>query len=217
MFFGAYLLATLFSFFWIEKFFARNLADVRPLFEWMPILMIFLASAITMKMWSEERRGGTIELLMTSSVEVWELVLGKFLACLVIIGLALVLTMMLPITVDFVSELDWGPVVGGYLATLFLVAGYLSVGLYVSSRSESQIESLIVSSLVCGFFFILGTDAIGAFFGAELKGVFRFLAPQVHFESIMRGVIDFRDIFYYISFTGFFLCLNVLLSFFNLF
>ena len=209
VFFGAYLLATLFSFFWVEKFFSRNLADVRPLFEWMPVIMIFLASAITMRMWSEERRTGTIELLMTSSAEIWELVLGKFFACLVIIGLALAFTMILPFTVNFVAELDWGPVVGGYVATLFLAAGYLAVGLYVSSRSESQIESLILSSLICGFFYILGTDAVASFFGAELKDIFKFLAPQVHFESIMRGVVDFRDIFYYFSFAGVFLCLNV--------
>ena len=112
VFFGAYLLATLFSFFWVEKFFSRNLADVRPLFEWMPVIMIFLSSAITMRMWSEEKRTGTIELLMTSSAEIWELVLGKFFACLVIIGLALAFTMILPFTVNFVAELDWGPVVG---------------------------------------------------------------------------------------------------------
>ena len=117
--------------------------------------------------------------------------------------------MILPFTVNFVAELDWGPVVGGYVATLFLAAGYLAVGLYVSSRSESQIESLILSSLICGFFYIVGTDAVTSFFGAELKDIFKFLAPQVHFESIMRGVVDFRDIFYYFSFAGVFLCLNV--------
>ena len=86
VFFGAYLLATLFSFFWVEKFFSRNLADVRPLFEWMPVIMIFLASAITMRMWSEERRTGTIELLMTSSAEIWELVRANFSHAWLLLG-----------------------------------------------------------------------------------------------------------------------------------
>ena len=209
VFFGAYLLATLFSFFWVEKFFARNLADIRPLFDWMPVLMIFLASAITMRMWSEEKRSGTIELLLTSSAEVWQVVLGKFFSCLFIVGISLVLTSMLPVTVDFVSELDWGPVFGGYAATLFLASAYIAIGLYVSSRVASQIESLVLASMICGFFYILGTDVVANLFGQDMKEVLRFLAPQVHFESIMRGVVDVRDIFYYLSLTGVFLCLNV--------
>src|SRR5689334_16770066 len=96
IFLGVFLAAVLFIFFWVDRFFARNIADVRPLFEWMPILLIFLVSAMTMRMWSEERRSGTLEFLMTAPVEPFQLVLGKFLSCLALVGIALALTLPLP-------------------------------------------------------------------------------------------------------------------------
>src|SRR3546814_1424168 len=103
----------LFVFFWVETFFARNIADVRPLFEWMPLLLIFLVSALTMRLWSEERRSGTLEFLLTSPVRPAYLVLGKFLACLGLVAIALALTLPLPLTVAQLGPLDWGPVAGG--------------------------------------------------------------------------------------------------------
>ncbi|MCP4406338.1 MAG: ABC transporter permease subunit, partial [Gammaproteobacteria bacterium] len=93
IFLGAFLAVTLFVFFWVETFFARNIADVRPLFEWMPLLLIFLVAAITMRMWSEERRAGTLEFLLTAPVKSYQLVLGKFLACLALLAVALALTL----------------------------------------------------------------------------------------------------------------------------
>ena len=102
-----------FIFFWVATFFERNLADVRPLFQWMPLLLIFLVAALTMRAWAEERRAGTLELLLTSPTAPTELVLGKFLGCLGLVLFALVLTLALPITVSL-GPLDWGPVIGGY-------------------------------------------------------------------------------------------------------
>ncbi len=116
IFVGAFLAATLFSFFWVETFFARGIADVRPLFRWMPVLMIFLVAALTMRQWSEEQRSGTLEILLTLPVSPVQLVLGKFLAVLALVGTALALTLFLPITVALLGNLDWGPVIGGYLA-----------------------------------------------------------------------------------------------------
>jgi ABC-type transport system involved in multi-copper enzyme maturation permease subunit len=107
--------------FWVETFFARNIADVRPLFEWMPLLLIFLVAAITMRMWSEERRSGTLEFL---------------------------LTLPLPLTVSLLGPLDWGPVFGGYVAALFLAAAYASIGLCISACSANQIVSLIMATVV---------------------------------------------------------------------
>src|SRR6516225_4840415 len=118
IFIGVFLAALLFIFFWVDRFFARNIADVRPLFDWMPILLIFLVSAMTMRMWSEERRAGTLEFLMTTPVKPIDLVLGKFVACLVLVAIALALTLPLPLTVSLLGPLDWGPVIGGYVATL---------------------------------------------------------------------------------------------------
>jgi ABC-2 type transport system permease protein len=112
LFLLAFLGSTLFVFFWGEAFFARNILDVRPMFEWMPVLLIFLSSALTMRMWSEERRSGTLEFLLTLPATTLELVIGKFLACWVLLGIALVLTLPLPLTLavadNSLAGLDWG-------------------------------------------------------------------------------------------------------------
>ena len=118
MFLATFAAATLFIFFWVESFFARNIADIRPLFEWLPVLLIFLCAVLTMRMWSEERHTGTLEHVLTLPAGLWEFVLGKFWACFVLLVLALLSTMPLPITVSLIANLDWGPVIGGYVASL---------------------------------------------------------------------------------------------------
>lgn len=110
LFLAAFAGITLFTFFWGEAFFARNIADVRPLFEWMPLLLIFLASTLTMRLWSEERRTGTLEHILTQPVPLWHFVVGKFLGCLTLLVIALLMTLPLPITVSILGDLDWGPV-----------------------------------------------------------------------------------------------------------
>lgn len=209
IFLGTFLAVTLFTFFWVETFFARNIADVRPMFEWMPILLIFLVSAITMRMWSEERRSGTLEFLLTSPVNPVHFVLGKFLACLGLVAVALLLTLPLPITVSFLGELDWGPVLGGYVATMFLAAAYAAIGLFISARSENQIVSLILAAVVCGLFYLLGSNALTDLFGNQASEILKLIGSGSRFESITRGVLDLRDIYYYLSLVGLFLTLNV--------
>lgn len=209
IFIGVFLAVCLFVFFWVETFFARNIADVRPLFEWMPLLLIFLVSALTMRLWSEERRSGTLEFLLTSPVRPAWLVIGKFLACLGLIAVALALTLPLPVTVSLLGPLDWGPVVGGYVATLCLAAAYVAIGLFVSARTDNQIVSLIVTALICGAFYVIGSDALTSLFGNWGGEALKLLGSGSRFESITRGVIDFRDIYYYLSILGVFLVLNV--------
>ncbi len=209
LFLAAYLAATLFVFFWGESFFARNIADVRPMFEWLPILLIFLSAAITMRMWSEERRTGTLEFVATVPVSTWHFVLGKFLACWVLLSIALVLTLPLPFSIAFIADLDWGPVLAGYLAALLLGGAYLSIGLFVSARTDSQIVSLLVTSLLCGVFYLLGSATIAGLFGAPTQEVLNALASGARFESITRGIIDFRDLYFYVSVALVFLALNV--------
>ena len=209
IFLGAFLAVTLFVFFWVETFFARNIADVRPLFEWMPLLLIFLVAAITMRMWSEERRAGTLEFLLTTPVKSYQFVLGKFLACLSLVVVALALTLPLPLTVSLLGPLDWGPVFGGYLATLFLAAAYAAIGLFVSARSANQIVSLILTAVICGFFYLLGSDALTGLFGNKVSEFLKLLGSGSRFDSITRGVIDLRDLYYYLSLVGVFLTLNV--------
>ena len=209
IFFGAFLAVTLFIFFWVETFFANNITEVRPLFSWMPILLIFLSGAVTMRLWSEERRAGTLELLLTSPVRPFSLVAGKYLACLGLVTISLLLTLSVPITVSFMGPLDWGPVLGGYLATLCLAGAYVAIGLFVSARSDNQIVSLIVTTLICGLFYLLGSDTLTSFMGNRGSEILRLLGSGSRFTSITRGVIDLRDLYYYLSLAGVFLSLNV--------
>ena len=209
LFLAAFLGVTLFVFFWGEAFFVRNIADVRPLFEWMPILLLFLCSALTMRMWSEERRTGTLEFVQTLPVSPWEFVLGKFWACFLLLALALLLTLPLPITVATLGELDWGPVVAGYIASLLLGGAYIAIGLYISARSDSQIVSLILSVFVCGAFYLVGSGVLTDLVGSRVADSLRALGTGSRFESITRGVLDFRDLFYYLSLLVGFLALNV--------
>jgi len=210
IFIGAFLAATLFSFFWVDTFFARGIADVRPLFRWMPVLMIFIAAALTMRQWSEEQRVGTLEILLTLPVSATQLVLGKFFAVVALIGIALALTFSLPVTVAILGNLDWGPVFGGYLAAILLAGAYAAIGLFVSSRTDNQIVALISTVLVCGAFYLIGSSGVVAFTGNEVGEILRALGAGSRFESIQRGVIDLRDLLYYATLAGAFLVLNVL-------
>jgi len=211
IFIGVFLSALLFIFFWVDRFFARNIADVRPLFEWMPILLIFLVSAMTMRMWSEERRAGTLEFLLTAPVHTLDLVIGKFLACLGLVGITLALTLPLPITVSLLGPLDWGPVAGGYIATLALASAYISIGLFVSSRTDNQIVSLIVTTLICGAFYVAGSDALTSLSGNSGSEILRLLGSGSRFDSIARGVIDLRDLIFFFSLIALFLTANVVI------
>jgi ABC-2 type transport system permease protein len=209
IFLGVFLAVVLFIFFSVETFFARGIADVRPLFQWMPILLIFLIAALTMRQWSEEQRSGTLELLLTLPVRHYQLVAGKFLAVMALIALALVLTLPLPITVAVLGNLDWGPVIGGYLASLLLAAAYVAIGLFVSSRTDNQIVSLILTILIAGVLYLLGTRAVTDFVGGRASEILWAFGTGSRFESIQRGVIDLRDLVYYLSLAGVFLTLNV--------
>jgi len=209
IFIGAFLAATLFIVFWVETFFARNLADVQPMFEWMPVLMVFLAGALTMRVWAEERRAGTLETLMTTPVRPLSLVLGKFLAVEALVVLALVLTLPLPLTVAHLGSLDWGPVIGGYVATICLAAAYVAIGLFVSAQSDNPVIALIVTVLVCAVFYFLGSDLLTSLVNRNIAGFLDKLGTGSRFASITRGVLDLRDIYYYVSIVGAFLALNV--------
>ncbi len=208
LFLGTFAAVTLFVFFWGESFFARNIADVRPLFEWMPLLLIFLASTLTMRLWSEERRNGTLEHVLTQAIPLWHFVAGKFLGCLTLLAIALLITLPLPITVSLLANLDWGPVLAGYLATFLLGATYLSVGLFVSARSDNQIVSLISATALCTALYLLGNPLITDFVGQKMGDWLRLLGTGSRFDSITRGVIDLRDLYYYLSLIATFLILN---------
>ena len=209
IFIGVFLAATLFTFFWLDTFFARGIADVRSLFRWMPLLLIFLVAALTMRQWSYEAQSGTLEILLTLPVSRWQLVVGKFLAVLALVAITLLLTVSLPVTVNMLGNLDWGPVIGGYLAALLMASAYASLGLFISSRTRNEIVALILTVVVGGIFYLIGTRGVTEFTGESVGNILRALATGSRFESIERGVIDLRDLVYYLSLTVLFLALNV--------
>lgn len=208
LFLGVFVAMTLFIFFWVESFFIRNIADVRPMFEWMPILLILLSAALTMRMWSEERRTGTLEHLLTLPQSPWNFVLGKFAACKTLLIIALLLTLPLPITVSMMADLDWGPVISAYIATIALGSAYIAIGLWVSARSDNQIVSLILTVLICSALYLIGHPIFTNLLSNASADVLRSLSSGARFDSITRGVLDLRDFYYYISITLVFLVLN---------
>ena len=210
IFLGTFLAAIAIIFFSVEGFFARGIADIRPLFSWIPILLIFLIAALTMRQWSEEQRSGTLEILLSLPINHAQLVIGKFLAVMSMIGIALLLTLPFPIMVSLLGNLDWGPVIGGYLASILIAAAYASIGLFISSRTDNQIVALILTVLVGGVFFIIGSRFFTGFFSGTVVEILRAIGTGSRFESIQRGVIDLRDLIYYGSLSAFFLVLNVI-------
>lgn len=208
IFLGIFLVFTLFTFFSASAFFARNLADVRPLFEWLPLLLIGLVSAVTMRSWAEERKAGTLEVLLTLPVSTRDLVLGKFLAGLGLVATALALTAPLPLMVATLGELDWGPVIGGYVGALLLGGAYLAIGQAVSARTDNQIVALLLTLVIGGSLYAIGTDPVADLLGNRGVELVHALGTGARFESIERGVLDLRDLLYYASITAFFLVLN---------
>src|SRR3546814_16570114 len=141
------------------------------------VLMICLAGALTMRAWAEERRAGTLETLLTTPVRPRSLVLGKVLAVEALIALALVLTLPLTVSVSMLGTLDWGPVVGGYVATLCLAAAYVAIGLFVSAQSDNPVISLIVPVLICAAFSFVGSDLLTSLVGSDFAAVPAALRP----------------------------------------
>ena len=204
-----FLAVNLFAFFWIESFFARNIADIKPLFEWFPITLIFLVSALTMKMWSEEKKQETIDVLFSLPKNRLDFVLAKFFACLTLVSLSLLMTIGIPIIVSTLGNLDFGPVIGAYIASIFLASFYISLGLYVSAKTDNQIVSLITSILILSIFYIIGANYFTALFNNNTADILRLIGSGSRFESIIRGMLDIRDIYYYLSLTIIFLALNL--------
>lgn len=202
IFLVAFLGFTLYTFFWRERFFARGVADLRPLFVWLPRLLIIVVSALAMRLWSDEKKAGTLEVLLTLPIPRWKLVVGKFVSGMLLIAIALAMTLGLPLTIAQIGHLDWGPVFGGYLAALLLAAAYLSIGMCVSAATDNQIVAFLGTAVVCVLLY-----AVGDWFG----GVGRFVGMGARFDSVARGVIDVRDLAYYASVVVVGLAVNVVL------
>lgn len=205
-----YLVASQGLFFYL--FFRVGEAEMRLFFFWQPVFMLFLIPAIAMRSWAEEKKVGTMELLMTLPVPDLQIVLGKFLACLIFWGITLAATVTLPwavrrLVADGVT-VDYGPIIGGYVG-LFLLGGvYISICLFASSITENQIIAFIMGLAACAILLLIGSTLILYTVPEFLVKPLQFIGLWANFEDISRGVIDSRNVIYYVSVMAFFLFLN---------
>jgi ABC-2 type transport system permease protein len=202
------VLANLFTFY-LGGFYERGQADLLPFFGYQPWLYLFLIPAICMKLWSEERKSGSIELLMTLPVTLWEAVLGKFLAAWIFTAGAIALTFPLWITVNILGKPDNGAIFAAYIGSLLLAGGFLSVGSCMSAITRNQIVAFILAVVVSFAFLVMGfpivLDVFHSWLPQALLDAVASLSFLTHYESIQKGVIDIRDLLYFGMLMGFFL------------
>ena len=198
------------TFMFFRFFFLIRQTTLSSFFEWVPLAFAIVIPGITMRMWAEERKQGTIEFLLTAPIHTWHIVLGKFLAGLALVALCLIMTLMVPWTVGQFGDLDPGPVWGGYLGALLMGGTCIAIGMFLSSFTQDQIVSFLLGVIVLLSIVLLGhywfnTEfAPGSTFGKFANAI----SPSTHFQSIGRGVIDIRDLYYFGALTALFLYLN---------
>ena len=202
----AFLLLNGFMFF--TNFFLNNMADMRQFFSFLPIAYSFFIPALTMHLFSEERRVGSFETLLTLPVSTGDIVIGKYLASLVSSLLMLSPTLIYVITVYCFGTPDAGPVLGGYIGAVFLVASYTAIGVFASSISPNQIISFIISLAIC--LFLSFVDWFSFFMPASIVRFVSFISARSHFASISRGVVDSRDVIYFLSIVAVFMSATVM-------
>lgn len=198
--------------FYVSNFYELGQADLRAFFEWHPWIFLFLVPAVGMRLWADERRTGTIELILTLPITLTEVILGKFLAGWLFLGIALFLTFPLVLTVTYLGDPDLGAALSAYLGSFLLAGAYLSVGSMTSSLTRNQVISFILSVVICLFLVLAGwppvTGIISGWAPTWLVDVVSGFSFMPHFQSMERGILDLRDIFYYISVIFFMLFSN---------
>lgn len=185
------------GYFFTSNLFLMNQANLMTLFGVVPLLFVFFVPAISMRLLAEEKKSGTIELLFTYPIRDSEIVIGKYLAALGLIAVLLLFTLLYPITLSTLGDLDAGQVFSGYLGLFLMGAAYLAIGIFASSITENQIVAFIVALAISFFFFIL--DKILFFVPASLANILEYLAIEYHFQNVARGVIDSRNLIYFLS------------------
>ena len=200
--------------FYIGSFFARGQADLESFFYFHPWLYLFLIPAVAMRLWAEERRVGTVELLMTLPVTVWQAVLGKYLAAWAFTGIALVLTFPIWMTVNYLGDPDNGVVVAAYIGSFLMAGAYLAIGACMSALTKNQVIAFVVAVVVCFLFTISGLPMVTNLFSAwapqAVIETISSLSFVTNFQNISRGVLDARNLVYFASLIVFWLFLNTL-------
>jgi ABC-2 type transport system permease protein len=202
-----FLLLTGFFTFTIGSFFERGEASLVSFFTWHPWLYLFLVPAVGMRLWSEERRLGTMELLLTLPVTTWQAILGKFLASWLFLAIALALTFPVVVTVNWLGDPDNGVILSGYVGSAFLAGSYLAISSMTSAMTRNQVISFIISVLICLFLILAGytpvTDLLARVASPRAVEVVAAFSVMTHFEGFQRGVLDTRDIVFFASVIGF--------------
>ncbi|MDK1030844.1 MAG: ABC transporter permease [Planctomycetia bacterium] len=214
----AYVFLVIFLFFssflaFQNNFFEMREASMRVFFNSMPLLFIFLVPALAMRLWAEERRTNSIEMLFSLPVTVLQAVLAKFLACLAVLALALVLTCPMVFTVAYLGDPDWGPILTSYVGSLLLAGTYLAIGSFFSCLSRNQVIAFVLSVVGCALFLYAGSPSVmgylGGFLPAGLVQAIEGLSFQTRFESFQRGVIEVRDVMFFMLLAAAWLWANV--------
>lgn len=199
----AYIVLTIFifitGFFFTSSLFLMGQASMRPLFSLVPVVFLFFVPAITMRLLAEEKRSGSIELLVTLPTRDWEIVIGKFLAAWLLILAALALTLIFTFTVSTLGDLDGGETAAGYLGLVLLGAAFAAIGTWSSSLTRNQIVAFIISLVLIAALSMI--DDLLPILPLSMAPVLQFLSVSYHFENISRGVIDTRDLLFYFSLT----------------
>lgn len=197
----AYIVISIFllvtGWFFFTTFFLYNQANLRNFFSLLPIIFSFVVPAVTMRLFSEELNVGSYEILLTMPVTFLDVVMGKFLSAVAFIAVMIAPTLSYPITVSFLGELDWGPVAGGYLGAVLLGASFSAIGLFASSLTRNQIIAFIIGMAIC--FSLVLVDKMLFFLPQTLLGILSYLGADAHFQNISKGIIDSRDVLYFLS------------------
>jgi len=198
----------------LGDFFGRGSADLQPFFQFVPWLFLLLVPAIAMRLWAEERRLGTIELLLTLPIAQWQAVLGKFLAAWAFCAVALLLTFPLVITVNWLGEPDNGVIAAGYLGCLLVAGAYLAVGAAMSALTRNQVIAFVLALAACFLFAAAGSPILGEFLDRELPAlaeIARGVSVGERLNSFSRGVVTARDAVFFATFIGFWLFANTVI------
>jgi ABC-2 type transport system permease protein len=198
--------------FHMGNFYERGQADLTPFFGFHPWLYLFLIPAISMRLWAEERKSGTIELLLTLPVTMLEAVIGKFLAAWLFAGIALLLTFPMWITVNYLGDPDNGVIFTAYIGSLLMAGGFLAIGACISATTKNQVIAFIVSVVICFAFLLSGFSIVLDFFRGwapqSVVDAISSLSFLTHYTSLSKGVIDLRDVIYFVTLIGFWLYAN---------
>ena len=203
-----FLAFTAIWFFYIGDFAGRDIATLRAYFGIMPVVLVLLVPALTMRSWAEERKLGTDELLVTLPFREWELVVGKFVATYGLLLLTLILTIFVPITVNSLGDFERGETIGQYLGMALLGSASVAIGLFVSSVSKNQISSFIIAAVILLAVTLLNQINTLLTLPASIASVVNYVSLEFHFQSFNQGVLDTRDLLYFLVVTALFLVLN---------